>query len=136
MSANLCVCCGEKIPEGKMTCYKCEVMSKEKSPKKMTNYERIKSMAVETTIENLSERLSELREKHWDEYCRIVQYDDELKQAKEYIKFLMDCTNNPCSDCKYYEGSYNCLEKIKEINAFLKGEKKDNEGDSIQRTES
>ena len=50
---NLCVCCGETIPEGRQVCYKCEVG-------KVKGYKEQLKQAHKETAEKFVKRLKEL----------------------------------------------------------------------------
>lgn len=81
-----------------------------------------------------------LEEKHWEESRQIAHYDDELKQAKAYITELLKLMPyvRCCDSCEYLDKAEYCQRSIAksdrkchrhklqtEIEAFLKGEKKD-----------
>lgn len=82
-----------------------------------------------------------LEEQHWEECRQIAHYDDELKQAKAYITELLKLMPyvKRCVLCSLYETENGeCNERVNrlncncfnhylqdEIEAFLKGEKKD-----------
>jgi hypothetical protein len=74
-NANRCIHCDEIIPEGRWHCPNCE------TPKKQTNFGRIKAMSVDELAEFLESTNNQTAIKVGDEY--IVRH-------KKYLKIWLE----------------------------------------------